>query len=764
MKKLFSLGPQFHGHGSVIFAWQPNGNFVASIGEGQRNLYLFDRRGVQVEEIALKSTSKVLQLEWDKDGEILAILQQNEAQVMLWHQAARRLEMLEMNSKDPTYLCWSKVGPQLAIGTLKGNMMIYNKRTMKKQTIMGKHSKRISCGAWNVENILALGSDDKTVSLSAEDGDSIDQISLKNEPGMIQFADMKSDNPNENGRAENTVSLVLGNLTLLLLHMKDPQKPMELAFQAKYGTIKSYCWFGDGYLILGFSLGYIVIISSQMREISEELSSVKYHSNSLDCVCCSKAAGKIASAGDDGIRIISMKDWKEIKSERISVRPESKVTQMHWSQDGELLSFCTESGWIYCYLAKLTALSATCGTRLAYLTSLREMTIIEGANEHSSKVVLNTDVEPAFMALGPNHLATGMNNRIWFYSCQTQANCHLVNEQEYIGTVESVSLNATHAVVLIEGRVYLHSIERDGDSRTMIFPRKEDDRTITCASIVGNFLIYAHSNGRLQYYSLVDGTEVNEWKHHSMGIKKIYPNQEGTRVVVIDSMGGAWLYNPVNDDCIAIQDFPPSSDRILWDTVDPCVFVASDSTSFHTFIYTQVERGGSGVRRLGNIELGPEGELQVEPASTPLVHGNIGVLLVDGTVICQQSNGSLTQQRLRTHELLNSTGRPLSESAERQRLCFKQSLALNRLQYAFKVALSLNQKEIWLAMGRRSLECLDIGWAKKAYRQAPSPGMVLYLEKIQSIEDKQLLSGHIACFAGPAQAGVPFKRRSTSNS
>ncbi|CAE8643642.1 unnamed protein product [Polarella glacialis] len=395
-----------------------------------------------------------------------------DAEVMLWRHADNppKLEMLEMNSK--------------VIGTARGNLMIYNKRTLKKQTIMGKHSKKVNCGA--------------------------------------------------------------------------------SAF--RYGTIKQYAWFGDGYLVVGFSQGYIavglatiVIISSQMKEISEELSSVKYHRTSLDSLCCSKdalphkcsfswqfvfgAAGKIASAGDDGIKIISMKDWTEIKSEKIQIRPEAKVTHMHWSDDGELLSFCTEAGWVYCYLAKLTALSATCNTRLAYLTSLREMTVIEGANENGNKVVLQTDVEPAFVALGPAHLATGMNNRIWFYSCSDQGSAQCVNEQEYIGSVESVSLNSTHACVLIEGRVYLHPIERNsGDGKTIIFPRKEDDRTITCTSIVGNFLIYAHSNGRLQYYSLVDGTakhatphvnhlplQVNEYKHQT-GIRKCFPNHEGTRV------------------------------------------------------------------------------------------------------------------------------------------------------------------------------------------------------------------------------------------
>ena len=40
--------------------------------------------------------------------------------------------------------------------------------------------------------------------------------------------------------------------------------------------------------------------------------------------------------------------------------------------------------------------------RLAYLTSLLELTIIEGANEHGSKVELQTDVETTLVALGPN--------------------------------------------------------------------------------------------------------------------------------------------------------------------------------------------------------------------------------------------------------------------------------------------------------------------------------------------------------------------------
>jgi len=750
MKKLFTLGPHWHGQGSVIFAWQPNGNFVASIGEGQRNIHLFDRQGAQVQEVTLKSTAKVVQLEWDKDGEILAILQQKEETVMLWRHSENKLDMVEMNSKDPTWLSWSKTGPQLVIGTARGNLIIYNKRTMKKQTIMGKHSKRISCGGWHSDNIFATGSEDKTICLSNEEGDPLESgdsepLRIKNDPSMLQIADVKSDDPKDSER-ERVVSIVLGEVTLLLCNLKDPQKPTELAFQPKYGTIKAYSWIGDGYLVVGFSQGYIVVISSRLREISEELSSVKYHRNTLDCLCCSKAAGKIASAGDDGIKLISMKDWTEIRGEKIQIRPEAKVTQMHWSDDGELLSFCTETGWVYCFLAKLSALSATCNTRLAYLTSLREMTIIEGTADTENKVVLQTDVEPAFVALGPSHLATGMNNRIWFYSCTDQAAVEKVNEQEYIGSVESVSLNATHACVLIDGRVYLHQIEpRSGDGKTTIFPRKEDDRSVTCASIVGNFLIYAHSNGRLQYYSLVDGQEVNEYKH-SNGIRKCYPNHEGTRVALIDNSGNAWLYNPVNDDCIPIADFPNTADRILWDSSDSTVFVACDQLNLYTFVYSQVEVGKSGVRCLGQLDLSADSQLHIEAAPTPLQHGQVGVLVSDGTVVCQQSSGTLSHLRLHSHDM--SSQAHVMDTFERQKGCFLQALALNRFALAFKIGLALNSRDLWLALGRRSLECLDIAWAKKAYRQAPAPGMVMYLDKIQTVEDKLLLSGHVSALFG----------------
>lgn len=74
----------------------------------------------------------------------------------------------------------------------------------RKVPILGKHTRRITSGSWSNENLLALASDDNTISVSNVEGDTIRQISVRANPQNVQFSEMKGDERSQIG--ENTVN------------------------------------------------------------------------------------------------------------------------------------------------------------------------------------------------------------------------------------------------------------------------------------------------------------------------------------------------------------------------------------------------------------------------------------------------------------------------------------------------------------------------------------------------------------------------------
>lgn len=182
----------------------------------------------------------VIALDWDKDGEVLAILQKNTGIIPLWHLNTKKLDYLDTNLKELSFLKWSLVGPQLAIGSVKGTLLLYNHKTMKKTPIKGKHTKKITCGAWNSENLLGLGSEDMQITLSDINGDTLYQMNLPKEPTQLKFGRMK----NEEKSKDNTLSVNLGrSIWLCDVSKKQKENNQELVFPEGYGKIVSYFWF-----------------------------------------------------------------------------------------------------------------------------------------------------------------------------------------------------------------------------------------------------------------------------------------------------------------------------------------------------------------------------------------------------------------------------------------------------------------------------------------------------------------------------------------
>lgn len=60
-----------------------------------------------------------------------------------------------------------------------------------------------------------------------------------------------------------------------------------------------YNRFGDGYILLGFSGGYFVAISTHIKEVGQELFQAKNHRDSLTDIAVSHSLGKVVSCGDN---------------------------------------------------------------------------------------------------------------------------------------------------------------------------------------------------------------------------------------------------------------------------------------------------------------------------------------------------------------------------------------------------------------------------------------------------------------------------------
>jgi WD repeat-containing protein 19 len=111
----------------------------------------------------------------------------------------------------------------------------------------------------------------------------------------LTWAKAKTDNRNEK---QNTICSIMQQKTLLMMDVMSKNAPFELVFESKYGKIIDYNLFGDGYIVLGFSEGYVVHISTHIKELSSEVQSEKIFSGSLDALTTNDYLYKLAVAGE----------------------------------------------------------------------------------------------------------------------------------------------------------------------------------------------------------------------------------------------------------------------------------------------------------------------------------------------------------------------------------------------------------------------------------------------------------------------------------
>ncbi|KAL0273759.1 UNVERIFIED_CONTAM: hypothetical protein PYX00_006365 [Menopon gallinae] len=631
---------------------------------------------------------------------------------------------------------WAKNSPILAVATSRGNLTIYNHSTNKRIPVLGKHSKKITCGAWSRDNILVLGSEDKTVTINNSEGDTLKTLSMRAEPSQITFSDMKLD---ERTRKDNTISVLVGKRTLFLYNLDDPENPIELAFQQRYGSVVTYKWFGDGYILLGFTCGYFIAISTHVKEVGQELFQVVNHRDGLKDIALCQQLQLVASCGDNMVKIHDMNNLQDTAN-ILTLDETTGIEKISWSSDGQLLAMGTTDGSIHVHLSTLPMLNDVNYMKVAIMSNINVITIYEFSEDNSKPVVNNveTPIEPEFIGIGRYHLTFGLNNRAWFYDLtqlgSDESGPLMIREKEYLSNVVSIKLNCDYVSVLYTmGNLQLHLIEvneENEEKENRLFPDSTayEEVKITSHNLTANFLIFSTDKGHIRYFSIEDWKFATEFRH-DCGIKHIYCDSSGTRVLLVDEKGSAYLYNPVLDECLLISDCPSPLLGVVWDGGDRNTFILYDNHSIFTYFYNKDSIYGRSITKVGSTKLPPK---------------QVPLMLFNGELQLETSNGKIAQLPLSTHHIPSSV---INNSKELVK-CLKKQLALQRYHEAWDICELLNQGEYWVQLGESALVNLEIEWAIRAYRHVKDVGMVWSLESIAQCEDKNSLNGHISTFLG----------------
>lgn len=812
LRPLFILPDRIHGgKGKVSIAWNIQASLLATSGINGI-VRVFDRHGIEVAELQLESKAPCIALDWDKDGEALAILQQGVERVAVWESSSSTSTVLYVDTqlKEPTFMKWSKVGPQLAIGASKGGLVIFRRDSRKKLPIAGKHSKAIVCGDWSsgAENRLVLGGQDSLLTISSPDGDTIEQTQLKQIPQGVVFAVSASKKSKQTASTSSIISSQCPLLTAVNLNGKSlflydtsespPPPPTELAFQPKYGKIVSHSLLSDGSVVIGFSEG--VLVAS--NKAGDELFCAKLlGKDGLDSLASSVQANRIAIAGGAIIKIVEIGSaiagqggWSDLKDEFATIDPaHGPIDNLSWTADGQILTAATRSGHVYSFLARVPAISCSWGARVAFLSSLKQVTVterslvalddeLEDSSNSSSDITLELPVEPMILGIGGYHLAAAVNDRVLFIPLQIGGSENVTSrnnlkiggggggrkngniEIDYLGTVDDIRLSENHAAVLISGTVLVHPLGSSTPSVAAMrrIPDSGDtigggvDFRVTSIAIGGSFLFIGTSIGTLSIFSLLDWAFLPppcemRLEQSAGAIRAIFPNARGTRVIVLDSINRVLLFSPSNGSLMLVQDAPVTVDKCLWDhgATDSGLFVLSSNSMLHAYLFTPISLTGPVISNLGTAVIRANGNIVVDAFPTKMPsQESIPLFLADGVAhVHVPASATIATLTLLSHQPIARalTGRV---SVDKVRDAFAASLALSRLQHAWTLAAELDDKICWLALSAKAMESLELELAQMVYRRLGDAGMVQSLSLVRRIECKLACAGHVALLFG----------------
>ena len=99
---------------------------------------------------------------------------------------------------------------------------------------------------------------------------------------------------------------------------------------------------------------------------------------------------------------------------------DKKISQVEWSPDGQILA-ALSTGRLHAYLTEIPRFYATHGTKIIFLSSLREITFKDILGlEYDQDTTFSLEQDPTKIALGPKHFCYITGNQITIHRLNTE--------------------------------------------------------------------------------------------------------------------------------------------------------------------------------------------------------------------------------------------------------------------------------------------------------------------------------------------------------
>ena len=174
--------------------------------------------------------------------------------------------------------------------------------------------------------------------------------------------------------------------------------------------------------------------------------------------------------------------------------------------------------------------------------------------------------------------------------------------KDFFSQISMLALNDNYLAVLCEGKAHL--IDLKNDNTIKIFPLKDTEDVIYYICMTDDYFIYSDSNGRVKVFPIDNNCNcIADYKFDKI-IKKIYPNNSGTKYICIDELGKIYVYSPVNETVLQLYDtLPGDFNRAIWDNEDSNVFIGinKSNTTAYTFNIILNSLNGPYIRTLKEL-------------------------------------------------------------------------------------------------------------------------------------------------------------------